>query len=69
MILTERDRLELSYLRMRDRPLWGGHVERGEPITAPRLQKWVDEGLIEYTEVTLKGYVLTEKGKQALDKR
>jgi hypothetical protein len=32
-MLTERDRLELSYLGRATEPLWGGHLKRGEPIT------------------------------------
>lgn len=62
-MLTKRERLHLGYLRA-NAPAWGGHLRRGEPITDPDMQRWVDAGLIEPRGTD--GYVLTEAGERAL---
>jgi hypothetical protein len=62
--LTKTEAMELRYLERADRPLWGGHLERGEPVTSPVMQRWIDAGLIEAHGT--KGYMLTEAGKNEL---
>lgn len=56
-MLTDRDKLHLGYLAREACPCWGGHLERGEPITDPDMQRWIDHGLIE--KVDNRGYVAT----------
>jgi hypothetical protein len=58
------ERLELEYLAKSPCPLWGGHLQREERITAPNLQRWLDNGWIE--AVGTKGYRITDKGLQFL---
>ena len=68
MELSNRDRLHLRHLRDADEPLWGGHLQRGEPITDPDMQRWLDAGLIEVVgEGTgYVGYATTDKAKELL---
>jgi hypothetical protein len=54
---------ELRYLANADYPLWGGHILRGEPITAPEMQRWVNEGLIRAVDQPRVGYMITDKGR------
>lgn len=63
-MMTERDRLHLSYLQNATQPLWGGHLKRKEPITDPDMQRWIDAGWI--VAVGEKGYIATEKCRAAL---
>lgn len=60
-MLTERDKLQLRYLGRSLQPLWGGHLQRGEPISDPDMQRWLELGLIE--AVGTRGYLLTVKGR------
>lgn len=64
-MLTENEKLELRYLRRANKPLWGGHLKRKEPITDPKMQRWLDLGLIK--AVQNNGYVLTETGIEFLN--
>ena len=68
MELSKRDRLHLRCLLDADEPLWGGHLQRGEPITDPDMQRWLDLGLIKVVgEGTgYVGYTTTDKAKQLL---
>lgn len=68
MELSKRDHLHLRYLRDADKPLWGAHLQRGEPITDPDMQRWLDAGLIEVVGEGNEyvGYVTTDKAKQLL---
>jgi hypothetical protein len=58
------ERLQLEYLAKSHRPLWGGHLKRGERITSPEMQRWLDSGWIE--TVGTEGYRITDKGREAL---
>jgi hypothetical protein len=62
--MTPRDRLHLGYLAKSNTPLWGAHIQRGDPITDPDMQRWIDTGLIERAGDD--GYVATEKCKRIL---
>lgn len=63
-MLTKREKMHLNYLANAMEPLWGGHLGRREPISAPMMQSWVDRGLIQ--AVGEEGYLLTEEGKREL---
>lgn len=58
------ERMQLEYLSRQPRPVWGGHLKRGERITDPDMQRWVDDGWIE--AVGTEGYRITDKGREAL---
>lgn len=58
------DLLSLSYLAQSDNLLWGGHLQRGEPISDPDMRRWVDDGIIE--AVGTEGYRITEAGRRML---
>lgn len=45
--LTQLEDDQLRYLARSPKPLWGGHLKRGEPITDSDMQRWLDLGLIE----------------------
>jgi hypothetical protein len=64
-LLTESEKLELRYLQRANKPLWGGHLKRKEPITDPKMQRWLDLGLIE--AVRDDGYMLTATGIEFLN--
>ncbi len=55
--------LHLQWLGNQSSPMWGGHLERGEPISDPEMRGWLDRGLIEAVDHPSKGYILTEKGR------
>lgn len=57
---------ELQWLSRQHLPMWGGHLERGEPINDRTLLAWVNAGLIEAVDKPCVGYVLTEKGRAYL---
>lgn len=63
-MMSPQERMELNYLRKSPRPLWGGHLERGQPISDPMMKRWVDLGWI--IPVAKRGYILSPKGEQAL---
>ena len=48
---------ELEWLGRQRLPMWGGHLERGEPVSDPMMQHWIAEGLIEAVEKPCQGYV------------
>lgn len=58
------ERLHLEYLAKSHRPLWGGHLKRGERITDPDMQRWLDSGWIE--AIGADGYCITNKGREFL---
>jgi hypothetical protein len=61
-MLTKMERLQLAYLSRAGRPLWGGHLQRAEPITCHDMKRWVELGLIE--AYGNEGYILTERGRK-----
>lgn len=63
-MLTKRERLQLEHLAQSPKPLWGGHLQRGEPITDMVMQSWVELGLIEARGT--EGYVISAKGREAI---
>lgn len=63
-MMSKRDRLHLGYLEKARQPLWGGHLERGQPITDPDMPRWLSHGWIE--RVDRQGYILTAAGQIAL---
>ncbi len=56
-------RLELQWLARQSTPMWGGHLERGQPISDPQMRAWVEDGVIERVDHPRLGYVITEKGR------
>lgn len=46
--------------------MWGGHLERGEPLKDADVKSWLDAGLIKL--VGNKGYMITDKGRTVLEK-
>lgn len=55
---------ELRYLVRSLKPLWGGHLERGEPISDPQMRSWIERGLIvAVEEYGVKGYRITPAGR------
>jgi hypothetical protein len=64
MVLSDQEKREQRYVQSAPRPVWGGHLERGEPVTDPTMKRWIDLGLIE--AVGTKGYILTSKGAEAV---
>lgn len=61
--ISTRDKWALMYLAKADRPVWGGHLSRGEPANY-EIQNWLERGLIQ--QVGDQGYVLTEFGRSAI---
>jgi DNA-binding PadR family transcriptional regulator len=61
------ERMQLEYLARAYQPIWGGHIKRGEPITDPDMQRWLDQGWIEV--VGTDGYRITDKGRKALQQK
>ena len=62
MALSKMDQLQLGWLARRAKPMWGGHLKRGEPISDPDMRRWVETGLIK--AIGTEGYVLTEAGRR-----
>lgn len=60
---------ELEYLASADYPLWGGHLLRGEPISAPEMKRWLRDGLIEAVEQPRVGYIITKKGRVYIEQK
>ena len=58
---------ELHWLAQQKEPVWWGHLERGEPISDPKMRMWVEEGYIEVVREPRLGYIITEKGRQRVD--
>lgn len=68
MPLDQNTVLHLRWLNnQHGMPRFGGHIERGEPLTDPNLLAWLRDGLIEL-DPTKRGYVITDKGRDAIDK-
>ena len=63
-MLSEQERLSLRYLAKADRPLWGGHLQRREPISDPDMRSWIERGLIKQVED--QGYIITDAGRLAI---
>lgn len=59
MALSKMELLELRYLA-KHQPLWGAHLQRGEPLTDPQMRRWIESGLIEAQGTD--GYRLTAIG-------
>lgn len=64
MAITKREAVELRYLQRQRSPIWGGHLQRGQRLSDPQMQRWLDAGLIE--RVGNEGYVLSAKGAEEL---
>lgn len=45
-------------------PAFGGHIERGEPLTDQDVKSWLEAGFIKLADPPV-GYVLTDKGRRA----
>lgn len=71
MKLTNDERRSLIWLSQQSEPVWGGHLERGEPIDGPRIDlrfsEWVRNRLVEeWPNHHKRGYRITEKGRVIL---
>ena len=60
---------ELEWLSKQKIPMWGGHLERGEQITDRQMQEWVDCGIIMAVTKPCLGYVLTDRGRAAIQEK
>lgn len=59
------ERMQLEWLGRQDRPVWGGHLGRNEPITDGDMKRWLDNGWIAVAS-TGDGYFLTDLGRSVL---
>ena len=67
--LSERDVLELRWLSRQTKAMWGGPLERDQPITDPDMIRWEALGLIERVGPPthpFKGFVVTKKCRELL---
>ena len=58
---------ELNWLGRQRLPMWGGHLERGEPVSDPQMRHWIADGMIEAVTEPRPGYVITDKGRRWCD--
>lgn len=63
IVATDTRKTELEWLARQNLPVWGGHLERGEPISDPQMRVWVADGVIQSVAKPCLGYVITEKGR------
>lgn len=64
---TLRDRFaSLRWLSTEPLPMWGGHLERGEPLSDPEMRQWIEDEWIRAVDEPRKGYVLTDKGREVI---
>ena len=59
------ERLQLEYLGRSTKPLWGGHLSRGEPLPDGDMKRWLNAGWIAVADDKT-GYVLTDLGSIAI---
>ena len=59
------ERMQLEYLGRSYKPLWGGHLGRGEPLTDGDMKRWLDNGWIAIADDRT-GYVLTDLGRSIM---
>ena len=63
---------ELRWLSRQTAPVWGGHIERREPITDRQFKAWVKHGIIRQEvgpagtgyRITPRGLVLLKRMEQ-----
>lgn len=65
MDLDETAILYLRWLAQQHRPMWGGHLERGEPLADGVVKDLLTAGLIAIDEDRI-GYMITEAGRNAI---
>jgi hypothetical protein len=59
--------MELRWLAQQAHPVWGGHIERGEPVSDGQLRAWIESGIVaEASEPGIPGYKITDKGRRLL---
>lgn len=68
MALTYREKIELAWLAMADVPMWGGHFERGEPLSDGPIKDYLNRGLIREVSTPRAGYLISESGLAELEK-
>ena len=62
--LRDIDRRELKWLAQHVEPVWGGHLDRGEPVQiGSPLEFYLSNGLIKCVKDV--GYIITARGKVA----
>lgn len=66
MKLTVRECAELRWLSWQHTPVWGAHLQRGEPLKNNQMLRWLELGLIE--AIGMRGYRITPAGRAALEK-
>lgn len=59
-MLSERAKSELRWLASQHRPVWGGHLERGQSLDDSDLKDWLSLGLVEQSGM---GYIITKAGR------
>jgi hypothetical protein len=59
--------MSLEWLAKQREPMWGGHLQRGEPMSDPLMREWIEDGWIK--AVGKQGYILTDKGRAAINGR
>jgi hypothetical protein len=63
--LTRLDVQELAFLAKQRSLIWGGHLQRGQPLNDQHMVSWLANGLIE--RVGNEGYRITPAGRAALE--
>lgn len=64
MKMTAREIVELKWLAGRYSAVWGGHLQRGQPLNDPQMKRWLELGLIE--QVGIEGYRISAAGRAAI---
>ena len=65
--MTHKEFLQLKWLGNQSAPMWGGHLERNDPVTDYPMRGWIDGGLIQAVSQPRLGYVLTSKGRAEIE--
>lgn len=55
---------ELQWLARQQLPMWGGHLERREPVSNANMRQYIDDGLIKAVSRPRLGYIITDKGRR-----
>jgi hypothetical protein len=64
-MIDDSDILILRYLRAANRPIFGGHLSRNEPLTDTRLLRMIENGWVTADGEGI-GYSITDAGREAL---
>lgn len=65
--MTQQEFIQLKWLGNQPVPMWGGHLERNEPVTDYSMRGWIDSRLIQAVTHPHPGYILTSKGRAEIE--